>query len=117
MVFPILVKVEFLPKRAWILLFGLSGIQLISSYLGYITGLRDKALSSAPQEVLLTHEKLAQVFMILWLLIFGLQLAMFWLEKTKLKFLNLFLISALLVGQLVVAVRLGQLGGEMVMGG
>lgn len=111
-----LVKFKFFPARAWLVLWGLVAIQLVTSFLSYFTGQRDRVFSAADPDLLAQHWELACVFMWLWAAIFVfLPLAHGLRRPTWTAFFHVILV-VLLLAQLVYGIWLGQIGGKLVFG-
>ena len=113
----ILTRTGFLPHRTWILLWALCAIQVATSGLSYISGQRDRALSSAASELLNSHQEQALLFTLLWVAILAIYPDGSWLRKRRwLVALHHLTLISFLVAQLVVAISLGHLGGKIVFG-
>ena len=112
----VLIQRKHLPVHTWILNWVICGIQIVALGIAYITGLRDLNLSSSSIELLNKHQQLADYFIVLWIGISILLPLSFRLQKKKWQVLCHFLLFGFLVGQFVLAIQLGQVGGLLVFG-
>jgi hypothetical protein len=102
-------------RRTWLLLAGLAVIQVLTCYMAWTTGMRDRTLSSSNPDLINQHQQLGIEFMQMWFVIsIFLILAFVTPKKFALVFRGLLVV--LFATQLVWAVRLGQLGGNLVFG-
>jgi len=112
----VFIKIEFLPRRAWLLQWGLCLVQLTCAIFAYVTGLRDLSLSAGSDELLSQHQTLAKYFTLIWGGIFLFLPLAFWQKKVVWSVAFHVLLLGLLLVQLILAVLLGQAGGQLVFG-
>lgn len=111
-----MIKFGGLAERAWILMWGLAGIQIANTVLAYRTGLRDRPFSPAPAEMLSRHEYWGLIFMCLWVLIAAiLPFGYLWAHRRSGKWVHGVLLI-LMAAQLASALQLGHLGGQIMLG-
>lgn len=106
------IHTKWLPKRVWWLLMGFAPAQIVSLLLSYRTGVRDSVVSEATTELIQQHRALAWNFTIVWCILWVLVLIVF-LAPPRLSRLAHWLTLILLVGQLIWAIQLGQVGGKL----
>jgi hypothetical protein len=112
----VFIRTKFLPRRAWLLQWGLCMVQLTCVILAYVTGLRDLSLSAGSDELLSRHQTMAMYFTLLWAGVFVVLPLAFWQSKRAWSVVLHGLLLGLLFAQVVLAVLLGQAGGQLVFG-
>ncbi|NJL24321.1 MAG: hypothetical protein HC902_03525 [Calothrix sp. SM1_5_4] len=108
------VKWKLMPKQIWFMQWGLAAIQLVTCALAFITGRKDMTLSAAAPELLHRHQELAIQFTIAWAVIAILLPVSYHVRGRTGSTVVQAALLILLVVQLVLAVRLGVVGGELV---
>lgn len=105
----------WLPRRTWVLLMGLVGVQWVTLGLAYKTGTRDGLFSEASTELVNQHQQLAENFSLLWLMI-GVVVPLAFLLPRRWPVLCHIVLLILMAIQLTWAVQLGRAGGKLVFG-
>lgn len=106
---------KWLPEKFWYAVWCLAFTQIVSLLLAYSTGERSKVFSAAAAEQILEHERLGIVFSVGWLLILGLLTVVARTKSSLVRRVTHLFLTALLLGQVPLAIQLGKLGGALVM--
>jgi len=107
------VKRNLMPARLWTFLWALALVQMITLGLAYISGEHAEFLSAGSQVRIDRHEQLATIFSIMWFCIFVALSLGVWRAGLRTAAFHV-AVSAILTGQLLVALWLGHIGGGLV---
>jgi len=110
----IMITLGKLPKLSWLILLGLSLVQLLTARFSFLTGMRDRALSASSQDLLAQHQHFATQFIWIWV---GLTATLFmaYLPSNRhvVRAAHAILII-LLALQFFWAIKTGETGGQLV---
>jgi hypothetical protein len=109
------IRKGWIANKGWIFLESLVALQCAFIGASYLTGLQERLLSTGSIELIDEHQRLALLFSLLWLLV--LMLLPFAFATARRISIAAHLLSSLaLTAQLVFAVQLGHLGGQIIFG-